>query len=214
MKSATTIAISVAAISGTFATSSPQHKRTRQNNLVPSGEVYEWGRSLVGSPHSDVNAEEQQHIEKNVRMLEGSMSMPDIVDTVDDIDNPPLDLSNTPVPFGAADGVTIPTYAPTAPWPTYAPTAGDGTDAPSVKEEEVVATTTMATTVAEGTAVPTPKITAPLPTYNPTAAETETEEEPLDLPKATAGDYNAASACEVVVATLFLGAAGVWANMN
>ena len=212
MKSATTIAISVAAISGTFATSSPQHKRTRQNNLVPSGEVYEWGRSLVGSPHSDVNAEEQQHIEKNVRMLEGSMSMPDIVDTVDDIDNPPLDLSNTPVPFGAADGVTIPTYAPTAPWPTYAPTAGDGTDAPSVKEEEVVATTTMATTVAEGTAVPTPKITAPLPTYNPTAAETE--EEPLDLPKATAGDYNAASACEVVVATLLLGAVGVWANMN
>ena len=209
MKSATTIAISVAAISGTSATSSSP-KRTRQNNLVPSDEVYEWGRPQS----SDVNAEEQQHIEKNVRNLEGTMSMPDIVDTVDDMDNPPLDLSNTPVPFGAADGVTIPTYAPTAPWPTYAPTAGDGTDAPSVKEEEVVATTTMATTVAEGTAVPTPKITAPLPTYNPTAAETETEEEPLDLPKATAGDYNAASACEIVVATLLLGAVGVWANMN
>ena len=208
MKSATTIAISVAAISGTFATSSPQHKRTRQNNLVPSDQVYESGRPQS----SDVNAEEQEHIEKNVRMLEGSMSMPDIVDTVDDIDNPPLDLSNTPVPFGAADGVTIPTYAPTAPWPTYAPTAGDATDAPSVKDEAIVATTTMATTVAEGTAVPTPKITAPLPTYNPTAAETE--EEPLDLPKATAGDYNAASACEIVVATLLLGAVGVWANMN
>ena len=148
MKSAITIAISVAAISGTSSTSSsPQRKRTRQNNVKQSDETYEWGR-IVGSPHSDVNAEEQQQVEKNARNLQGSM-----------VDNPPLELpppSAAPVPVPATK---VPTY-----WPTYSPTADEGSD--------------------------------------------------NDGDAAMADSAASISGSNVVAATLLLGAAGVWANMN
>ena len=105
MKSAITIAISVAAISGTNAATIPQRKRTRQNIVRQSEyETYEWGRPLS---HSDVNAEEQQQVEKNARNLQGSM-----------VDNPPLELpspSAVPVPVPAP---TVETDAPTSWYPT------------------------------------------------------------------------------------------------
>ena len=218
MKSATIIAI--AAISGTTATSSPQRKRTRQIDIVQfqSDEAYD---PFLGLSSDVADAEELQYIERNARKLQGSM------DVVDDIDNPPLDLPDTPVP-NASTAITMPTYSPSNPWPTYAPTPGDGTGAPSMKEEEVVAST-MATTIAEeevvttvdaeeeeeeeGTAAPTQRGTDPptdeskWPTYMPAAASPKSD-------KATAGDTNSASVSEVVVTTLLLSAAGVWMNMN
>ena len=125
MKSAITIAISVAAISGTSSTSSsPQRKRTRQNNVKQSDETYEWGRR-VGPTHSDVYAEEQQQVEKNARNLQGSM-----------VDNPPLELpspSAAPVPVPATK---VPTY-----WPTYSPSASPTMSAASISGSNVVAAT-------------------------------------------------------------------------
>ena len=128
MKSAITIAISVAAISGTNAATTPQRKRTRQNIGRQSDETSEWGRPLS---HSDVNAEEQQQVEKNARNLQGSM-----------VDNPPLTLpSPTAVPVPAP---TVETYAPTSWYPTYSPIAGGGSDT----DGDAAAATTVANSAA------------------------------------------------------------------